>query len=89
MWLSRDISKDTRDPEGDGEPYEFWTAETLHYMEAGTPSVKEIEDDFEATVERVLDAEKTPAERLAELEQDNADMQAALLELGDLVGGEE
>lgn len=87
--MSRDIKKDTRDAEGDRPAFDFWTAETLNYTEAGTPTVDEIEADFDAVAERQLAAEKTMAERIAELEQDNADLQSALLEIGDIVGGEE
>ena len=89
VWLSREIQKDTRDPEGDSPAFDFWTAETLHYTEAGTPTVEEIEADFDVIVERQLAAEKTSEDRIAELEQANADFQAALLEIGDIVGEEE
>ena len=77
------------DATGERGTLEFWTAQTLYYKTAGTPTVEEVEAAFDAIVARVLESEKTTAERLAELEQDNADLQAALLELGDLIGGEE
>ncbi len=85
--LRKGIAKDAADGP-DGASTEFWRAETLALRVQGSPTIDEVEADFDGYVSRALEAEKTDSERIAALEQDNADLQAALLELGDLVGGE-
>ena len=86
VWMRRNIEKDTKDPEGcPGEPYEFWHAEELGFTVAGSPTVAEIEADFDAVWEAQLQAAKTPAERIAALEGSDSDNADALAEIGDMV----
>ena len=89
VWMRRNIEKDVKDPDdGEGESYEFWCAKELAFTVAGSPTAAGIEADFDAVwAEHERDG-MTEAERITELEAQNADMQAALLELGDMVGGE-
>lgn len=89
VWLRRNIEKDTADNGPDGEPYEFYAAEELYFKADGTPTVAELTERFDELWAEHEDDGKTQAERMAELSQQIADTNAAVLELGDLMGGDE
>lgn len=86
VWMRRNIGKDVKDPEnGEGEPYEFWHAEELAFTMSGSPTVQEIQADFDAIWDAQLDAGKTVPERIKELTAFGSDNSDALAELGDMV----
>lgn len=84
--MRKDIEKDTADTP-DGGSYEFYRCQTLGFRIMGSPTVEEIEADFDAIVEQQLTAEKTMPERMTAAEQQAAENSAAILELADLVAG--
>lgn len=86
VWLRRNIEKDVKNPEnGEGDPYEFWHAEELAFTMSGSPTVQEIQADFDAIWDAQLDAGKTVGERIKELKASGSDNSDALAELGDMV----
>lgn len=96
VWLRRNIERDVADNGADTEKaIEFWRADELHFVAVGTPSVEEVAAAFNELWDAHEDDELTEIERIDKLiEQLNDtraaldDTQAALLEIGDLVGGE-
>ncbi len=89
VWLRRNITQDTADHgEDEGAGAEYWTADELHYVAAGVPSADEIAAGFDATWAAHEDDDMTEDERMSKLAQAIADNAAALIELGDLIGGE-
>lgn len=96
VWLRRNIERDVADNGTDTEKaIEFWRADELHFVAVGTPSVEEVAAAFNELWDAHEDDELTEIERIDKLiEQLNDtraaldDTQAALLEIGDLVGGE-
>lgn len=96
VWLRRNIERDVADNGADTEKaIEFWRADELHFVAVGTPSVEEVAAAFNELWDAHEDDELTEIERIDKLiEQLNDtraaldDVQAALLEIGDLVGGE-
>lgn len=90
VWLRRGIEQDAAGQGPDGaEAAACWKAEEIHYVAEGTPSAAEIEAAFDATWAAHEDDGLTDAERLAKLSQAIQDNTAALIELGDLMGGDE
>ena len=67
---------------------ELYRADEVHFVQAGVPAVDEVAAAFDALWAAHEHDELTDAERIAALEQANADTAAALMELGDLMGGE-
>lgn len=89
VWLRRDIEQDTADNGEDADAAtEYWTAEELHYVAAGVPTADEVAADFDNIWAAHEDDGLTDSERMARLAQSIADNTAALIELGDLLGGE-
>lgn len=89
VWLRRDIAQDTADHGEDADAAtEYWTAEELHYVAAGVPTVDEVTAAFDELWAAHEDDGLTDDERMAKLAQSIADNTAALIELGDLLGGE-
>lgn len=90
VWLRRDIRRDTADfgpnPE---KAVEVWRAEEVHYVCVGTPSVEEVEASFDALWAEHENDGLSDSERIVQIEQRQADTEAALLELGDMIGGEQ
>ena len=96
VWLRKNIEKDVADNGLDAEKaIEFWRADEIHYVQVGVPTV----DDVMAAFDDLFDAHEndalTDSERIdalmEQLKVTNAaldDTNAALLEIGDLVGGE-
>lgn len=97
VWLRKNIQKDVADNGIDsGNAIEFYRADEIHFVQAGVPTIDGItaafdelwaahEDDGLSDTERIdkiiesLTATKTALE----------DTNAALLEIGDIVGGAE
>lgn len=96
VWLRRNIEKDISDSGADNEKaIEFYRADELHFVAVGVPSVEEVASAFDELWEAHEDDELTDTERIddliAQLKQTRAalaDTNAALLEIGDIVGGE-
>ena len=96
VWLRRNIEKDVADNGADAEKaIEFYRADELHFVAVGVPSVEEVTAAFDELWEAHEDDELTEREQIdkliAQLKDTRAaleDTNAALLEIGDLVGGE-
>lgn len=96
VWLRRNIAKDTADRGEDSDAaIEFYRADEVHFVAVGVPSVEEVAAAFSELWTAHEHDELTDAERIdllaAQLKETKAaleDTNAALLELGDLVGGE-
>lgn len=97
VWLRRNIEKDVADNGADAEKaIEFYRADELHFVPVGVPSVEEVTAAFDELWEAHEDDELTEREQIdkliAQLKDTRAaleDTNAALLEIGDLVGGEQ
>lgn len=97
VWLRRNIEKDIADNGADAEKaIEFYRADELHFVAVGVPSVEEVTAAFDELWEAHEDDELTEREQIdkliAQLKDTRAaleDTNAALLEIGDLVGGEQ
>lgn len=97
VWLRRNIEKDVDDNGADAEKaIEFYRADELHFVAVGVPSVEEVTAAFDELWEAHEDDELTEREQIdkliAQLKDTRAaleDTNAALLEIGDLVGGEQ
>lgn len=97
VWLRRNIEKDVADNGADAEKaIEFYRADELHFVAVGVPSVEEVTAAFDELWEAHEDDELTELEQIdkliAQLKDTRAaleDTNAALLEIGDLVGGEQ
>lgn len=97
VWLRRNIEKDVADNGADAEKaIEFYRADELHFVAVGVPSVEEVTAAFDELWEAHEDDGLTEREQIdkliAQLKDTRAaleDTNAALLEIGDLVGGEQ
>lgn len=97
VWLRRNIEKDVADNGANAEKaIEFYRADELHFVAVGVPSVEEVKAAFDELWEAHEDDELTEREQIdkliEQLKDTNAaleDTNAALLEIGDLVGGEQ
>ena len=97
VWLRRNIEKDVANNGADAEKaIEFYRADELHFVAVGVPSVEEVTAAFDELWEAHEDDELTEREQIdkliAQLKDTRAaleDTNAALLEIGDLVGGEQ
>lgn len=96
VWLRRNIERDVADNGADAEKaIEFYRADELHFVAVGVPGVEEVTPAFDELWEAHEDDELTDAERIDKLIDQLKDTRAALedtnaalLEIGDLVGGE-
>ena len=96
VWLRKNIQKDVADNSIDsGKAIEFYRADEIHFVQAGVPTLEGItaafdelwsehEDDGLSDTERIDDL----IARLNQTRAALADTNAALLEIGDIVGGE-
>lgn len=96
VWLRKNIQKDVADNGIDsGKAIEFYRADEIHFVQAGVPTLEGItaafdelwsahEDDGLSDTERIDDL----IARLNQTRAALADTNAALLEIGDIVGGE-
>lgn len=93
VWLRRDISEGEREQqagEGGTDKVKVFTYEELHFTDpTGQLTVEGIKADFDAVWAAHEADGMSMAEQIASLQQQNVDLQAALLELGDIVGGEQ
>ena len=97
VWLRRNVEKDVADNGADAEKaIEFYRADELHFMAVGVPSVEEVTAAFDELWEAHEDDELTELEQIDKLIEQLKDTRAALedtnaalLEIGDLVGGEQ
>lgn len=85
VWLRRNIAKDAADNGPDGKAYEFYTADELHFMADGAPSVDELTERFDELWAEHEDDGMTTSDRLAALSVSESDSADALAELGDMV----
>lgn len=97
VWLRRNIEKDVADNGANAEKaIEFYRADELHFVAVGVPSVEEVKAAFDELWEAHEDDELTELEQIDKLIEQLKDTRAALedtnaalLEIGDLVGGEQ
>lgn len=96
VWLRKDIEQDVYDNGDDADKsITFYKADEVHFVAVGVPTVDEVTAAFDTLWQaHELDG-LTDGERIAilceQLDKTNAaldDTNAALLEIGDLVGGE-
>ena len=89
VWLRRNIEKDVADNGADAEKaIEFYRADELHFVTVGVPTVEEVTAAFDELWDAHENDELTDTERIDMLINQLKDTRAALLEIGDLVGGE-
>lgn len=99
VWLRKNIEKvekDIADVGSESETaIEFYRADEIHFVQVGVPTVDEVTSSFDELWEAHANDGLTDSERIDELESQlkatNAaldDTNAALLEIGDIVGGE-
>ena len=97
VWLRKNIEKDVADNGTDAEKaIEFYRADELHFVAVGVPTVEEVTAAFDELWDAHEDDELTDLEQIdkliAQLKDTRAaleDTNTALLEIGDLVGGEQ
>lgn len=97
VWLRRNIEKDVADNGADAEKaIEFYRADELHFVAVGVPTVEEATAAFDEIWDAHEDDELTELEQIDKLIEQLKDTRAALedtnaalLEIGDLVGGEQ
>lgn len=97
VWLRKNIQKDVADNGiNSGNAIEFYRADEIHFVQAGVPTIDGItaafdelwsshEDDGLSDTERIDKIIESLTATKAALEDTNA----ALLEIGDIVGGAE
>ena len=96
VWLRKNIEKDVADNGADGNmSVEFYRADELHFVTGGVPTVEEVAAAFDELWDAHEGDGLTDSERIDmiinQLKDTRAalkDPNAALLEIGDLVGGE-
>lgn len=89
VWLRRNVEKDEADNGFDDErAVEFYRADEVHFVQAGLPTADEIEAAFDELWAAHEDDGLGDPERIALLGEAIEQQAAALLELGDLIGGE-
>lgn len=89
VWLRKNIEKGTANyDENSDATIEFYRADEVHFVAVGIPSVEEISASFDVLWTEHDDDGLTDSQRISKLAQQIEDTNAALLELGDLVGGE-
>lgn len=87
VWLRKNITKTACDIAA-GVSVDVWMADELHFVADGTPTPSEIEADFNALWSAHEHDGESLAEQVAAARQLVEDNAAALLELGDIIGGE-
>ena len=96
VWLRKNIEKDVANNGADGNmSVEFYRADELHFVTVGVPTVEEVAAAFDELWDAHEGDGLTDSERIDmiinQLKDTRAalkDTNAALLEIGDLVGGE-
>ena len=97
VWMRKNIQKDVADNGREaGNAIEFYRADEIHFVQAGVPTLEGVnaafnelsaahEEDGLTETERIDKIIESLSATRAALEDTNA----ALLEIGDIVGGEE
>ena len=89
VWLRKNIEQDAADNGPDeAMAIKFYKADEVCFMAEGAVSTEDIAAAFDGLWAAHEHDGMTDAERLAALEQAQADNMAALLEIGDILGGE-
>lgn len=96
VWLRKNIQQDVADNGVDsGKAIEFYRADEIHFVQAGVPTLDGITAAFDELWSAHEDDGLSDSERIddliVQLKQTRsalADTNAALLEIGDIVGGE-
>lgn len=96
VWLRKNIQQDVADNGVDsGKAIEFYRADEIHFVQAGVPTLDGITAAFDELWSAQEDDGLSDSERIddliVQLKQTRsalADTNAALLEIGDIVGGE-
>lgn len=89
VWLRRNIAKDVVDNGPDAsEAVEFYKADEIHFIQAGVPAAGEVEAAFDELWAAHEDDDLDDAARIEKLAARLEETQAALMEIGDLIGGE-
>ena len=89
VWLRRNITRDVADNGPDAsKSVEFYKADEIHFVQAGAPAVEEVEAAFDELWAAHEDDGLSDAERIAKIAARLEETQVALMEIGDLIGGE-
>ena len=89
VWLRRGIAEGERGEQGGSVKVKVFTYEELHFTDpTGELTVEGAKADFDTVWAAHEEDGMSMEEQIASLQQQVADSQAALLELGDIVGGE-
>lgn len=90
VWLRKNIIKDTAEnAHSEGvDVYDFWTCDEMSFIVQGTPTVDELTADFDSLWAAHESDGLTDAERFEAMSARLDEQDAALMELGDLLGGE-
>lgn len=80
VWLRKNIVEDATDNETGGTACKFWRADEVSFVCPFVETAK-IEKNFDSLFAKYSEGEPNVSERLAALE-------SAILEIGDIVGGE-
>lgn len=89
VWLRKNIERGVADCGPDAaEAVELWLADELHFVAAGVPTVDELTPRFDEIWAAHEGDGASDVERIEALEAQLAEYQVALMELGDIIGGE-
>lgn len=89
VWLRRGIERDVADNGLDaGVPVEFWRAEEVHFVQEGVPSAEDMTAEFDSIWAAHERDSLTDSDLVERLQRQVDEQAAALLELGDIIGGE-
>ena len=83
VWLRRNIVESTED--FDGQSVQVWDADEVYFYADETPTLDEVDAEFATLWAEHEDDDLTPLERA---QQRVAQLETALVELADLLGGE-
>lgn len=87
VWLRKNIASDVYEHEGI-EPQEMWTADEVSGILPASVGEAEVLARFDELWELFEEDAKTDGEKMAELKQQAADLEDAVLELAGIIGGE-
>lgn len=91
VWLARDIKADVIETGGSGgetRAVDCWTATVVHYVTDGVPDAADVDADFDNLWAAHAHDGETAEEGVAALRAYCADLESALLEIGDMIGSE-
>ncbi|MEG0015736.1 MAG: hypothetical protein RSB04_10315 [Gordonibacter sp.] len=87
VWLRRNIMHDVADRGVDGSHIEFWSADEICFLALGTPSVGDIDSDFDALWSAHEEDKLTDRDIARDAAQRVSDVEQAVAELGTLFAG--